>query len=71
MPIPAITTGTAAIPQDHLNPIAIQSYAYFPQFQPKPSEDFEAWFGNLKNLRLKMACLLASPMQKYLVQMVS
>lgn len=58
VPIPAITTGTAAIPQDHLNPIAIQSYAYFPQFQPKPSEDFEAWFGNLKKFKVKDGVLV-------------
>ena len=48
VPIPAITTGTSAIPQDKLNAIAVQPYAYFPQFQPKPSENFQAWAGNLK-----------------------
>ncbi|RFS33246.1 hypothetical protein DYI81_04840 [Acinetobacter sp. SWAC5] len=48
IPIPAITTGTSAIPQDVLNTSVIQPYAYFPQFQPKPSEDFRAWTGNLK-----------------------
>ncbi|NHC02911.1 hypothetical protein G9F31_03885 [Acinetobacter sp. 187] len=58
VPIPAITTGTAAIPQDRLNPIAIQSYAYFPQFQPKPSEDFEAWFGNLKKFKVQDGILV-------------
>ena len=46
--IPAITTGTSAIPQDVLNTSVIQPYAYFPQFQPKPSEEFRAWTGNLK-----------------------
>ncbi|WP_171406304.1 pilus assembly protein [Acinetobacter cumulans] len=48
VPIPAITTGTSAIPQDVLNTSVIQPYAYFPQFQPKPSDDFRAWTGNLK-----------------------
>lgn len=48
IPIPAITTGTSAIPQDALNTSVIQPYAYFPQFQPTPSEDFRAWAGNLK-----------------------
>ena len=48
IPIPAITTGTSAIPQDVLNTSVIQPYAYFPQFEPKPSEDFRAWTGNLK-----------------------
>lgn len=64
VPIPAITTGTAAIPQDHLNPIAIQSYAYFPQFQPKPSEDFEAWFGNLKKFSVKDGVLVGQDDEK-------
>lgn len=48
VPIAAITTGTSAIPQDVLNTSVIQPYAYFPQFQPKPSENFRAWTGNLK-----------------------
>lgn len=48
VPLPAITTGTSAIPQDVLNTSVIQPYAYFPQFQPKPSESFRAWTGNLK-----------------------
>lgn len=48
VPIPAITTGTSAIPQDVLNTSVIQPYAYFPQFEPKPSEEFRAWTGNLK-----------------------
>ena len=48
IPIPAITTGTSAIPQDVLNTSVIQPYAYFPQFEPKPSEEFRAWAGNLK-----------------------
>ncbi|MDK1684487.1 hypothetical protein [Acinetobacter terrestris] len=46
--IPAITTGSSAIPQDALNTSVIQPYAYFPQFQPTPSEDYRTWTGNLK-----------------------
>ncbi|MGI1795098.1 pilus assembly protein [Acinetobacter variabilis] len=64
VPIPVITTGTAAIPQDRLNPIVIQSYAYFPQFQPKPSEDFEAWFGNLKKFSVKDGVLVGQDDEK-------
>ncbi|MGL3043471.1 pilus assembly protein, partial [Acinetobacter pecorum] len=64
VPIPAITTGTAAIPQDYLNPIELQSYAYFPQFQPKPSEDFEAWFGNLKKFSVKDGVLVGQDNDK-------
>lgn len=50
--IPAITTGTSAIPQDALNTSAVQPYAYFPQFQPKPSENYQAWAGNLKKYKV-------------------
>ena len=52
IPIPAITTGSSAIPQDILNTSVIQPYAYFPQFEPKPSEDFRAWTGNLKKYKV-------------------
>lgn len=52
VPIPAITTGSSAIPQDILNTSVIQPYAYFPQFEPKPSEDFRAWTGNLKKYKV-------------------
>ncbi|WP_314295862.1 hypothetical protein [Acinetobacter schindleri] len=57
VPIPAITTGTAAIPQDTLNTIAIQPYAYFPQFEPKPSEKYRAWVGNIKKFKVVNATL--------------
>ncbi|WP_180048365.1 MULTISPECIES: PilC/PilY family type IV pilus protein [unclassified Acinetobacter] len=50
--IPAITTGTATIPQDSLNTIAVQPYAYFPQFKPQPSETFQLWSGNLKKYKV-------------------
>lgn len=52
VPIPAITTGTATIPQDSLNTIAVQPYAYFPQFKPQPSETFQLWSGNLKKFKV-------------------
>jgi len=46
--IPAVTTGTPTIPQDELNPTAIQNYAYYPQFQPTPDKNYQLWAGNLK-----------------------
>lgn len=52
VPIPAITTGTATIPQDSLNAVAVQPYAYFPQFKPQPSETFQLWSGNLKKFKV-------------------
>lgn len=57
IPIPAITTGTSAIPQDVLNTSVIQPYAYFPQFEPKPSEEFRAWAGNLKKYNVSNGLL--------------
>lgn len=57
VPIPAITTGTSAIPQDVLNTSVIQPYAYFPQFEPKPSEDFRAWAGNIKKYKVDSGLL--------------
>jgi type IV pilus assembly protein PilY1 len=56
-PIPAITTGTSAIPQDVLNTSVIQPYAYFPQFEPKPSEEFRTWAGNLKKYNVSNGLL--------------
>ena len=58
VPIPAITTGTSAIPQDVLNTSVIQPYAYFPQFEPKPSEEFRAWAGNLKKYNVSGGLLI-------------
>ncbi|WP_180036910.1 MULTISPECIES: PilC/PilY family type IV pilus protein [unclassified Acinetobacter] len=52
VPIPAITTGTSSIPQDALNSSVVQPYAYFPQFQPTPSEMTQAWVGNLKKYKV-------------------
>src|SRR5690606_29744870 len=52
VPIPAITTGSATIPQDSLNAVAVQPYAYFPQFKPQPSETFQLWSGNLKKFKV-------------------
>ncbi|RKG31617.1 pilus assembly protein [Acinetobacter tianfuensis] len=58
VPIPAITTGTSAIPQDVLNTSVIQPYSYFPQFEPRPSEDFRAWTGNLKKYNVSGGLLI-------------
>ncbi|MCK7607994.1 hypothetical protein M0D70_00985 [Acinetobacter portensis] len=48
--IPSLSTGSSVIPVDALNPATIQSYAYFPQFEPKvnPADTQQVWFGNLK-----------------------
>ncbi|MHA3103401.1 PilC/PilY family type IV pilus protein [Acinetobacter sp. ANC 3791] len=46
--IPPVTTGSATIPTDKLNPTAVQNYAYFSQFQPTPDKTYQLWQGNLK-----------------------
>lgn len=48
--IPSMSTGSSTIPMDALNLEVIQSYAYFPQFEPKvnSTDKQQLWFGNLK-----------------------
>ncbi|MDV2483744.1 PilC/PilY family type IV pilus protein [Acinetobacter towneri] len=46
--IPAVTTGSPAIPRDALNPSTLQNDAYYPQFQPTPDKAAQLWLGNLK-----------------------
>ena len=50
--IPFMTTGAPTIPQDPLNPILVQSNAYFAQFKPTPlrvpTEGSSLWVGNMK-----------------------
>ncbi len=50
--IPAVTTGTSTIPNDQLNPTALQNYAYYPQFQPTPDKSYQLWAGNLKKYKV-------------------
>lgn len=50
--IPAVTTGTPTIPVDSLNTVALQPYAYYPQFQPTPDKTYQVWFGNVKKYKL-------------------
>lgn len=49
--IPAVTTGSPTIPVDELNTIALQPWAYFPQFQPTPDKNYQIWFGNVKKYK--------------------
>ncbi len=50
--IPYMTTGAPTIPQDPLNPVLVQSNAYFSQFKPTPTtvatEGSRLWVGNMK-----------------------
>ncbi|MEQ1417495.1 hypothetical protein [Acinetobacter indicus] len=50
--IPYMTTGAPTIPQDPLNPVLVQSNAYFSQFKPTPNKTTtvgsQLWAGNMK-----------------------
>ena len=51
-----ITTGAPTIPQDPLNPVLVQSNAYFSQFKPTPNKTTtvgsQLWAGNMKKYRV-------------------
>jgi len=49
--IPSIPSGTITIPQDPLNPINLQPYAYLPMIEPKVNSGLTIWPGNLKNMK--------------------
>ncbi|MBF7688402.1 pilus assembly protein [Acinetobacter rathckeae] len=46
--VPPVTTGSATVPIDNLNPLALRNTAYFSQFQPTPDKNYQLWLGNLK-----------------------
>lgn len=50
--IPYLITGAPTIPQDPLNPVLVQSNAYYSQFKPTPTaittEASRLWTGNMK-----------------------
>ncbi|MBF7686177.1 pilus assembly protein PilY [Acinetobacter sp. B10A] len=50
--ISPITTGAATVPLDNLNPLALRNKAYFSQFQPTPSNNYQLWLGNLKQYEI-------------------
>jgi len=54
--IPYMTTGAPTIPQDPLNPVLVQSNAYFSQFKPTPTKTTtvgnQLWAGNMKKYRV-------------------
>lgn len=50
--IPPVTTGSATVPIDNLNPLALRNNAYFSQFQPTPDKNYQLWLGNLKKYEI-------------------
>lgn len=52
--IPSVTVGSATIPVDALDTQNVQPWAYFPQFDPQPSNTTTGvitWFGNVKKYK--------------------
>ncbi len=52
--IPSVTVGSATIPIDALDTQNVQPWAYFPQFDPKPSNSASnviTWLGNVKKYK--------------------
>ena len=52
--IPPVTTGSVTIPVDALDTQNVQPWAYYPQFDPKPSDSTTGvitWFGNVKKYK--------------------
>lgn len=50
--ISPITTGSATVPLDNLNPLALRNKAYFSLFKPTPSNSYQLWLGNLKQYEI-------------------
>lgn len=46
-PFQPILTGSPTLPQDALNPLRIQPYAYYASFTPKPQDPTQLWVGNM------------------------
>ncbi|WNX71003.1 pilus assembly protein [Acinetobacter baumannii] len=42
-----VLTGSPTLPQDALNPLRIQPYAYYASFTPKPQDPTQLWVGNM------------------------
>lgn len=55
--IPSIPSGTITIPQDPLNPINLQPYAYLPMIEPKVNSELTIWPGNLKKYEVNQGTL--------------
>lgn len=55
--IPSIPSGTITIPQDPLNPINLQPYAYLPMIEPKVNSGLSIWPGNLKKYEVNQGTL--------------
>ncbi|MGQ1458328.1 PilC/PilY family type IV pilus protein [Acinetobacter baumannii] len=58
--IPPVLTGSPTLPQDALNPLRIQPYAYYASFTPKPQESTQLWAGNMNKYHVLNGQLYAA-----------
>lgn len=57
--IPPVITGSPTLPQDALNPLRIQPYAYYASFTPKPQDPTQLWVGNMNKYNVLSGQLYA------------
>ncbi|MDC4553666.1 PilC/PilY family type IV pilus protein [Acinetobacter baumannii] len=55
-----VLTGSPTLPQDALNPLRIQPYAYYASFTPKPQESTQLWAGNMNKYHVLNGQLYAA-----------
>ncbi|MDC4607698.1 PilC/PilY family type IV pilus protein [Acinetobacter baumannii] len=55
-----VLTGSPTLPQDALNPLRIQPYAYYASFTPKPQESTRLWAGNMNKYHVLNGQLYAA-----------
>ncbi|MFK6123152.1 PilC/PilY family type IV pilus protein [Acinetobacter baumannii] len=55
-----VLTGSPTLPQDALNPLCIQPYAYYASFTPKPQESTQLWAGNMNKYHVLNGQLYAA-----------
>lgn len=55
-----VLTGSPTLPQDALNPLRIQPYAYYASFTPKPQESTQLWVGNMNKYHILNGQLYAA-----------
>lgn len=54
-----VLTGSPTLPQDALNSLRIQPYAYYASFTPKPQDPTQLWVGNMNKYNVKSGQLYA------------
>lgn len=59
-PFQPVLTGSPTLPQDALNSLRIQPYAYYASFTPKPQDPTQLWVGNMNKYNVLSGQLYAN-----------